>query len=63
MKQSIQNKMDEIIELARTQRLAGHTAASTASANDSLLSAIRTKEEAELFMAELDAAIKISQNK
>lgn len=55
--------MDEIIELARTQRLAGHTAASTASANDSLLSAIRTKEEAELFMAELDAAIKISQNK
>ena len=64
MKQSIQNKIDKIKELAKTQHLEGKIYPSVPSnVEDSLLKAIRNKEDATLFMAELDAAIKVSQSK
>jgi hypothetical protein len=62
MKQSIQSKIEQIKELARTQHLAGKiVSAQVANDGDNLLKAIRNKEEATVFMAELDAAIKVSK--
>jgi len=64
MKQSVQNKIEQIKELARTQHLAGKIiSAEISNAEDSLLKSIRNKEEATVFMAELDAAIKVSKSK
>ena len=64
MKQSIQDKIEQIKELAKTQHLVGKIASAEVSNNeDSLLKAIRNKEEATVFMAELDAAIKVSKSK
>ena len=64
MKQSIQDKIEQIKELAKTQHLVGKIASAAVSNNeDSLLKAIRNKEEATVFMAELDAAIKVAKRK
>ena len=64
MKDSIQHKIEQIKELARTQHLAGKIGSVDASSNeDSLLKAIRNKEEATVFMAELDAAIQVSKSR
>lgn len=64
VKQSIQNKIEQIKKLAQTQHLAGKIASVEVSNNeDSLLKAIRNKQEAAVFLAELDAAIKVSKIK
>ncbi|HEV7230175.1 MAG TPA: hypothetical protein VGO45_02535 [Bacteroidia bacterium] len=64
MKKSIQNKIEQIKQLARTQHLAGKIVSAEVSGNeDSLLKAIRNKEEASVFMAELDAVINVSKGK
>lgn len=64
MKQSIQTKIEQIQLLAKTQHL-GSTSSSVRStnANDSLAEAIRNEKDATLFMAELDAVIKIGASK
>lgn len=64
MKRSIQNKIEQIQSLAKSQHLssAGSSVRST-SVNDSLAEAIRNEKDATLFMAELDAVIKIAASK
>lgn len=63
MKQSIQDKIELIKQLAKTNHsLSGVSYPQVSNSNDSLLQGIRNKEDANLFMAELDAAIKVSQS-
>ncbi len=61
MKQSIQNKIEAFTKLAKSQHLVSNSPANVSSREDSLLKAIRNKGEADLFIAELEAVIKISQ--
>jgi hypothetical protein len=64
VKQSVQNKIDEITRLARTQQLAGSICyVKDSNREDSLSKVIRNQEDANQFMADLEAAIKLSQNK
>lgn len=64
MKQSVQNKIDKIIaNSSAVQSLKGLSIKENVSREDSLLKAIRSKEDASMFIAELDAAIKVAQSK
>ena len=64
MKQSIQNRIDEIKKLAQTQGLPDTDfSAQVSNTQDSLAKVIRNKEEGDLFMAELDAVFKIAKAK
>lgn len=60
MKESVQRKIDEINELAKSSAKAGspkHTTSSSRPVKSSLSAAIRNEAEAAAFLAELDAII------
>ena len=64
MKESIQHKLDEMEKLAQASKGSYiPTQRSSIQVNDSLSKAIKTKEEADRFLAELDWVIKQAQAK
>jgi hypothetical protein len=65
MKESIQHKLDEMERLAQASkgRFSLTEKKSSVQVQDSLAKAIKTKEEADRFLAELDFVIKQAQRK
>jgi hypothetical protein len=64
MKESIQNKINQIKKLAESQHLKGKISApENLNSEDSLVKGIRNKEDAAFFLAELNSAIQVSQKK
>ena len=66
MKTSIQNKVNNSIAHSSSASIKegkNLSVESSRSNEDSLLKAIRSPEEAAVFMAELDAVIKVAQSK
>lgn len=62
MTPSIQKKIDELVALSKVKRSESTLVESNKIAsNDSLLKAIRNKKEADIFLAELDLAIKMAR--
>ncbi len=62
MTPTIQKKIDEIIALSKVKRSESTPVEINKTAsNDSLLKAIRNKKEADIFLAELDLAIKMAR--
>jgi len=65
VEKKIQNKIDDLIRMARASRPA-YTAReekTTVTGQDSLSKIITTKEEANIFLAELEAVIKMAKGK
>ncbi len=64
MKEKIQERINQVRLLATTPTK-GYVAKDAGSfrANDSLSKSIRNSKEANIFLAELDAAIKVAQTK
>lgn len=65
MKESIQHKLDQMEKLAQASKgsLSSTEKKSSVQVQDSLSKAIRTKEEADRFLAELEWVIKQAQAK
>jgi hypothetical protein len=64
MKDKVQNKINKVLELAGSPiKTSGKNGAIGRRTNDSLLKVIRNSQEATVFLAELNAAIEISQQK
>lgn len=64
MKQSIQNKINSIIAHSTVKENVKDMSVKNDFLNeDSLLKAIRSKEDASIFIAELNAVIKVAQSK
>jgi hypothetical protein len=62
MKEKVQNKINRVRELAKgSVKATTEQGRRTSRPNDSLSKAIRNAKEANIFLAELDAAIAISQ--
>jgi hypothetical protein len=64
MKSAVQNKIHSLIEMS--EKSISNTPSANLNINtntDSLSKAIRTKWDAEIFRTELDAAIRLSQQK
>jgi hypothetical protein len=64
MKEKIQERINQVRHLATTPTK-GHVVkgADSFRANDSLSKSIRNSKEANIFLAELDAAIKVARTK
>ncbi len=64
MKEKIQQRINQVRHLA-TASVKGHAVKSVESlrANDSLSKSIRNSTEASIFLAELDAAVKVAKTK
>ena len=65
MKEKIQQRINQVRRLATTSTKGLHTvkAADSIRTNDSLSKSIRNSKEANIFLAELDAAIKVAKTK
>lgn len=64
MKQSIQHKIGDLKKLAQASRnISSNEKKTSIEVQDSLAKAITNKKEASLFLAELEAAIKLAQEK
>ncbi|MFX1704744.1 hypothetical protein PV783_12365 [Chitinophaga sp. CC14] len=66
MTKNIQQKTDKIIQLAATSTKVNKPVEDTSAqrlSNDSLSMSIRNKKEADLFLAALNAVIKIARHK
>lgn len=64
MKQGVQDKINRVRQLAKTSvKSSNATAKRDVRANDSLSPLVRNAQEANVFLAELNAAIKISEKK
>ena len=61
MKEKIQQRINQVKHLAASQAI-GQSVKSAGSirANDSLSNSIRNSKEADIFLAELDAAVKVA---
>jgi fatty acid/phospholipid biosynthesis enzyme len=65
MKEKIQQRINQVRRLATTSTKELHIvkAVDSIRTNDSLSKSIRNSKEANIFLAELDAAIKVAQTK
>ena len=63
MKEKIQQRINQIRDLAKNHAKGHNTGTSPFRVNDSLSKSIRNSKEANLFLAELDAAFKVAQTK
>jgi hypothetical protein len=64
MKDQVQQKIDQILSLAKSSvsGISQH-AMTSMQTNDSLAKLIKTQAQADLFMAELDAVFKLAQSR
>ncbi len=63
MKEKIQERINKVRNLANASVKGNSVGTSSSRVTDSLSSSIRNSKEATIFLAELDAAIKVAQSK
>ena len=63
MKEKIQERNNKVRNLANASVKGNSVGTSSSRVTDSLSSSIRNSKEATIFLAELDAAIKVAQSK
>jgi len=63
MKEKIQERINKVRNLANASVKGNSVGTSSSRVTDSLSSSIRSSKEATIFLAELDAAIKVAQSK
>ncbi|MCC6370761.1 MAG: hypothetical protein IT236_07150 [Bacteroidia bacterium] len=63
MKENIRDKIKKVVALANSSVKENNSAPIEYPSNDSLSKSIRNKQEADIFLAELDAAFKMAQSR